>query len=410
MYPENKTQNTGIAYPDDGSSLPSSSFDSQALSRFPDSPQMNTPDPTQNDGRRQKARRLAKSGSIAFAALLLVSGMVWVLVSATKGDANLAITNPASDFETTAIPLSELSIDVGIAKAETVAVNGSLTLNGGLTLSPSLQPASAQAGQIYYDKDTNQLAYYNGSQFVAVSAQGQVVQSVGGVSGQLGVGNGLGIVGDQLVNAGVLSVGGQTGAISVGNGLTMVGGSLQNSGIVSLVSASPALTVTNDGNGNITLNGSGAGTVSSSGGTVGRVALFTGAQNIEDSIITQSGFTVTISGDLNIITGGLSLSNALTVSNGGTGASSLAANGLLLGNGTSPISTVTSGGPGLCLISTAGAPNFAACPSASGVTSLNGLTGGLSVANASAAGSVITIDNAGAVARVSQVLTVRIFL
>lgn len=345
--------------------------------------------------------RLVKRADVILAVLLILT-MVSVLIATSTKDKQAARTNGVGgQYETQQIPLDEFETNAeGVTfGSSSIVINGATQLNGGLVIAPSLQPSVPKAGQLYFDDGSDQLAYYDGTRFIPIGAQPAVVESIGGTTGQFSLGGGLGVVGNQLVNGGVLSVGGQTGAIAVGNGLTMVGGSIQNNGVVSLASASPALTVTNDGNGNLTLTGSGSGTVSSGGGTAGRIALFTGAQNIEDSIITQAGLTVTISGDLSVVTGGLSLSNALTVSNGGTGTNSLAANGLLLGNGTSAITTVTSGGPGLCLISNAGAPSFTACPSASGVTSLNGLNGGLSVANASGAGNVITVDNASALAK-----------
>ncbi|MET0779382.1 MAG: carbohydrate binding domain-containing protein [Candidatus Saccharimonadales bacterium] len=66
----------------------------------------------------------------------------------------------------------------------------------------------------------------------------------------------------------------------------------------------------------------------------------------------------------------------------------------MIASGTAPLTSVVAGSAGLCFVSTAGTPTFAACPSASGVTSLNGLAGALSVANASAAGATVTIDDA----------------
>jgi len=106
-------------------------------------------------------------------------------------------------------------------------------------------------------------------------------------------------------------------------------------------------------------------------------------------------FTATNKFTGNVSINNLSLSNPLTVSSGGTGASSLANNGVLIGQGTNPVTGVTSSAAGQCLISTAGAPSFQTCPgSSAGVTSLDGLTGALTIANSSGAGTTITIDNA----------------
>jgi hypothetical protein len=347
---------------------------------------------------------------VMLVALLLAGGLIFyfVLIRGSDSANQSNSTTPAGQYETVEIPLDDLIAgrDLTLTGAPTVTINGSLQLADTLVLSPSLQPTGAKAGQIYYDQDTNQLAYFNGEIFVFLSGPPAAgVQSLGGATGQLTLGRGLSITNNRLNNtlappSGVLSVQGENGDVTftAGPGIIINGTNFSNSGVLSIAAGSPNVTVTNDGAGNVTIEVEepvlGTGTVTSSGGTAGAVPVFTADQNIEDSIITQSGLTVTVSGDLSIVTGGLSLSNALTVSNGGTGANSLAANGVLVGQGTSAITSVTAGAAGLCLLSTAGAPTWAACPSASGVNSLNGLSGALSIANASAAGSTITIDDA----------------
>lgn len=344
-----------------------------------------------------------------FVVTLLTVMFLWIFAS-EKQRAQLQ-SDISKNYTTQQIPLQGLSVDVPeLALGDGgVAINGLLLANKDFVITPSLQPSAPMRGQIYFDKDTNLLAYYNGTDFVVLGEEREEqaqqdeqvrVESIGGLTGQVGLANGLAVVGDQLINAGVLSVGGSTGAIVLGSGLAISNNILQNTGILNVI-AGTNIAVSNDGNGNVTISniGAGTGTVTSSGGTIGRIPIFTGAQNIEDSLISQSGLTVTVSGDLSVVTGGLSLTNALTVSNGGTGASSFAANGVLIGNGTAALSTVSAGAPNLCLLSTAGAPAFAACPSASGVTTLNGLNGAVSVANASGAGGIVTIDNASTSAK-----------
>jgi hypothetical protein len=95
---------------------------------------------------------------------------------------------------------------------------------------------------------------------------------------------------------------------------------------------------------------------------------------------------------------GLTLSNQLTVGNGGTGAATLTANGVLLANGTNPITSLTAGAAGDCLVSTASAPAFAACPGnvSSGGGTVNQLakfTNSNAIGNSSIAdtGSSVTI-------------------
>jgi hypothetical protein len=401
---ENKNQNTNAVYSDLGGvqAPPSVGFasdslsDPQALSLTP-TPYETIPNPA--DQKKAKFITVKRAG-IAVAAVVLLVGLGWVLVSATRKNQTPIANSVASNYDTLEIPLTSFSLSGGVAalQAQLVSINGTLEVNDGLVVSPSVQPANAQPGQIYFDQDSKQLAYHNGTGFIALpgTTQNVNVESLGGLTGQVAVGAGLTAVGGQLTNSGVLTVQGQSGnvSLSAGTGIAINGTTITNAGIVSVTSGSPSLTVTNDGNGNITLTGSGAGTVSSPGGTSGRLVKFTGAQTVGDSLISESGITVTVTGDLSVVTGGLSLSNALTVSNGGTGATSLALNGVIVGQGTGALTSVTSGGPGLCLMSTAGAPNFAACPGGGGVTSLNGLTGAISIANASGAGATVTIDDA----------------
>ncbi|HSX35154.1 MAG TPA: hypothetical protein VLF62_05940, partial [Candidatus Saccharimonadales bacterium] len=335
--------------------------------------------------------------------LLLVAGLIGVVVANIRHKSqNPVANNVTQEYDTVKLPLTGfITNNQGISiGAASVAINGTLKVNDGLIVAPSVQPNAPTAGQLYYDQNTNQLAYYNGTGFVPLTAQSQtqVVQSVGGLSGAITLGSGLTTVGNQIVavsNPGVTSLGGQTGAIALGSGLKLTANGLQNAGVLS-VSAGNNISVTNDGNGNYTVTntGAGTGTVTSSGGTAGSIAMFDAAQNIVDSLISQSGGQVTITGDLNVVTGGLSLGNALTVSNGGTGVGSLADNGVVVSHGTGSFTAVTTGSPGLCLMSTAGAPAFGACPGNSGVTTLNGLSGVLTIANASGAGGTITLDDA----------------
>jgi hypothetical protein len=349
--------------------------------------------------------RFAKRFFVIAAGLLLIAGAVtvFVLTKNQQADKNKPVANR---FDSVKLSLNDLLVgqDLALASPALVTINGTMQLNNGLLVTPTLQPTGAKPGQIYYDQGTNQLAYFNGSNFVFLTGPEQTpggVQSLGGATGQLTLGDGLSLSGtNQLANSGVISVQGKNGDVTftAGPGLVINGTTFSNSGVLSVASGSPNVTVGDDGAGGVTISVAepvmGTGTVQSSGGTPGHIPLFTANQNIEDSIVTQSGLTVTISGDLSVVTGGLSLSNALTVSNGGTGANSLALNGILVGQGTGPISSVTSGAAGLCLLSTSGMPTWGVCPGGSGVTTLNGLAGALNIANASAAGSTITIDNA----------------
>ena len=250
----------------------------------------------------------------------------------------------------------------------------------------------------------------------------------------------------------------------MGAGLSLVGGTLKNAGVVSLAAGSANLIVNNDGAGNVTITdnsaGGGAGLVSlgpaalqvdstnnpsigiTKTGAGNLLQLATGASPVDRFVVAASGAittgtiswsqitspptivsavvgtanqvnastvagTVTLSLPQDIAAGsspafaGLTLGSALSVGNGGTGQTAFTANGVLVGNGTSGISSVVAGGGGLCLMSSAGAPVWSACPGGSGVVSLNALSGTLAIAGVSAGsvtsgGSTITINDATA--------------
>lgn len=349
---------------------------------------------------------LKRFGVILLFALLIGAGVAaFLVIERPKKDTANQSNQTSSRFGTVEIPLSEVLGDknLKLSDASNVTINGALQLNSSLTLAPSVQPTGAKPGQIYFDEGNNQLAYYNGSNFVFLTGASEGgVQSLGGATGQLSIGGGLSLDDGQLVNDGVLSVQGKSGAVTftAGAGIVINGTNFSNSGVLSVTAGTPNVTVANDGSGGVTISvtgGSGSGTVASSGGTSGTIPVFTAAQNVENSIISQSGLTVTVGGSLSV-TSALTLGSALTVANGGTGATSLTSNGVLVGQGASAITSVAAGGAGLCLLSTAGTPTWGAC-SGGGVSSLNSLTGALSIANASGVGTTVTIDNASTSAK-----------
>jgi hypothetical protein len=139
-------------------------------------------------------------------------------------------------------------------------------------------------------------------------------------------------------------------------------------------------------------------------GSLNRVTVATG-----NGIITLST-PQDLDANANVQFGSLTLGTGLTVASGGTGSSTLTANGLLLGNGTSPIGAVVAAGAGQCLVSTAGAPAFQACPGGGGggVTSLNSLTGALTLQgtanqiNVVSGGSTITLSTPQNIATTSS--------
>jgi len=303
-----------------------------------------------------------------------------------------------SQVASTSIPLSEFagSGSLNLLGTQSLAVNGQLRANESFVLAPQAQPSKFERGQLYFDSNTNRLAYYNGSSFVQIPGDEQSVLTLQGQSGNITLvgGTGLAVNGTTLTNTGVTSLGGAAGDITLGSGVTIVDGGLTNTGVVGATGGT-GITVTNDGAGTITISNTsgGTGTVTSPNGTPGRIAKFTGVQTIEDSLLSETGSAVTVNGDVSV-TGTTTLATALGVNSGGTGAASFTANGVIIGNGSGALTAVAAGGPGECLVSTGGAPNFQACPGSGGVTALNGLNGAITIANAGASGSTITINDA----------------
>lgn len=249
-----------------------------------------------------------------------------------------------SRFHTVDLPLNELleGKDLSLSGVAQVRVNGTLQVKS-LEIIPSVQPTGPKPGQMYYDQGTNQLGYYNGTNFVFLTGAAPAPQV----------------------------------------------------GILGLTAGSNNVTITDTGNGVFSISvAGGTGTLTSPGGAVGNLPVFTGAQSLGGSIISQAGLTATIAGDVSVA-GTLALGSALTVANGGTGAADLTENGVLVGQGAGAVTSVAAGGSGLCLLSTLGPPTWGACPGGGGgVSSLNSLTGALTLANATGAGATITIDNA----------------
>lgn len=106
-------------------------------------------------------KRLRWVGLIV-AILLLVGGGLYTIISRDSRGSQLQ----AGDFGVVKIPLSDLAAATSSSNAETLRVNGRLQVTDSIVLSPISQPSSALPGQLYFDQTSNELAYYNGKQFV----------------------------------------------------------------------------------------------------------------------------------------------------------------------------------------------------------------------------------------------------
>lgn len=312
--------------------------------------------------------------------LLLVIGLI------VLGTANSKKSNKNDkDQAITSIPSSDL-LKANQKESEArgqVIVNGPLQVKNKLILSPSSKPENPELGQIYFDGGTNQFTYYDGKNYQSLVTN-QSFDQLSSLS-RAGPGQGLALTGQSLINTGVLTVQGQAGNISFtgGPGLVVNGLQLTNTGVLSVQGTAGNVVFT--GGAGIAVNGTqivNTGVLSVAGSanqinvsTINGVATF----SLPQDIATTSTPTFN----------GVTLANALSIANGGTGsvASSFFSNGAAYFDGTKLVSTATASGAGLCLVSTAGAPAFAACPG-----------GGASIGGSGTIGKIAYFDTSSSIA------------
>lgn len=282
---QDENKNVGVFFPSSGSSPSAISLDGDApLAQPPPDGQIQAPQASAgqtviaDEPKKQNVLvRLAKRADVILAVLLIL-GSIGLVISAS-GDEDQASNNVSDQFSTTELPLAEFAAGIDFGEQ-------SVTINGDLVISPSLQPASGTAGQIYYDQTTNVLAYHNGTQFIPLPGTTATTTTTN-VPIQT-VGTGLTLAGSQVSNSGVLSLQGQTGNVTLtaGNGIAIDGTTISSTGVVSITSGNPTLVITDDGNGNnvLTVNLGGAGVTSLNG--------LSGILNLANA--TGAGSTVTI--------------------------------------------------------------------------------------------------------------------
>lgn len=72
----------------------------------------------------------------------------------------------ADNVPITNLPLGDLVTNTPINSAENLQINGQLQVSDSLLLAPRLQPSDPLLGELYFDADSNRLAYYNGDEFI----------------------------------------------------------------------------------------------------------------------------------------------------------------------------------------------------------------------------------------------------
>ena len=165
---------------------------------------------------------LVTGGALALILLVSVAGIVFTNLRNKDNE----VTSQKGKFTVSKLSVNNVDQNqLQVEQADKLNVNGQLKVSNTLVLAPTTAPSAPTVGQIYYDKTTNALYYYNGSAFVPVATQNAIVSSLGGSTGAINVGTGLSSSGGTLQNTGVTSIQGQTGDVnfSVSNGLAISG-------------------------------------------------------------------------------------------------------------------------------------------------------------------------------------------
>jgi hypothetical protein len=208
--------------------------------------------PKRRSWRRVAGLSLLGIGVVAIAALVLFS------LNGKKPDTGAQLS-ATTRIKPQSVALADLSKQLENASAQelsTLTINGEASVSDSLILQPTSQPDNATAGQIYYDTAKNLVRYYNGKQFINLQ----------------------GAISTQTINV----IGGDT--------ITNVFGSTVNNNITNITNVS-------------------GGGVSVTSGTVGTLAMFTGASSIGDSLVSQSGSTLNLGNSATGIQLGNSASN-----------------------------------------------------------------------------------------------------
>ncbi|HKR82236.1 MAG TPA: carbohydrate binding domain-containing protein [Candidatus Saccharimonadales bacterium] len=145
-----------------------------------------------------------------------------------------------------ALPALSQQLAAAISQTtNTLTVNGQVVVSNSLVLQPTSQPSSPVKGQLYYDQNANDVALFNGSQFVYLQGT-TIIQNITNVGGNSSVTNINGGGGNVTAN-------GTAGVIAMFTGADSLAGSLLNqSGTTVNVATSGAGSVNIGSNANAT--------------------------------------------------------------------------------------------------------------------------------------------------------------
>lgn len=142
------------------------------------SSQPNTPRPAKPATSAAKPKNRSRFGLwlrllLGLIVLALLAGIVFLLTRPSEPDSQLQV----GDFKPVSLPLGSFDLSVAAGGADSLQVNGQLELDGSLLLTPRARPDNPVLGQLYFDTAINQLAYYNGQDFIAMGSGSNTVNN-----------------------------------------------------------------------------------------------------------------------------------------------------------------------------------------------------------------------------------------
>lgn len=137
--------------------------------------QVSTERPSVRYRRKSIPLRTKLTAVIFLAEFALILFFIWLSLSQPKPEQS---NRQVDCFSPVKIPFDELTSAelVSIGGAKTVSINGQLRVNGSIVVAPSTKPDGAVTGQLYFDQDTKQLGYYNGTEFLSLVGSSTGVQ------------------------------------------------------------------------------------------------------------------------------------------------------------------------------------------------------------------------------------------
>ncbi|HEY6736290.1 MAG TPA: carbohydrate binding domain-containing protein [Candidatus Saccharimonadia bacterium] len=131
------------------------------------------------------SRRSLRTRVIGFTLLgLFLAGgvMLAVIVQSSKLRQNASLLQSANTIPSQQVQLNGIGADKATAASDNeLSVNGLLAVSSSIVIAPGNQPVKPSTGQIYYDRVTNHLRMYNGSDFfqlqTSLDGQGSVTNN-----------------------------------------------------------------------------------------------------------------------------------------------------------------------------------------------------------------------------------------